>query len=210
MAVQYNPAIVTDGLVLYLDAANRKSYPGTGTSWFDLSGNNNDFTLSGTLTFSSSSGFSNFSSTNKITRSNFPQNLSSNGFTSLCWARAVTQAGYQKLIGNGDVENYIDLYIGTTGKYRIEAGAAGFYNNNISVGIETLQADDGIWRMYGAYESTLPVTNPSVPFGIGNEGNTAFNYPWAGNIYSVMIYSRVLSSYEITQNFNALRGRFGI
>jgi hypothetical protein len=41
MAVEYNPRIVTDGLILYLDAANRKSYPGTGTGWFDLSNKNN-------------------------------------------------------------------------------------------------------------------------------------------------------------------------
>lgn len=39
------PNIVTDGLVLYLDAANTKSYPGSGTTWNDLSGNGNNGTL---------------------------------------------------------------------------------------------------------------------------------------------------------------------
>jgi hypothetical protein len=42
MATNYNPRIVTDGLVLCLDAANPKSYPGSGTTWYDLSGNSND------------------------------------------------------------------------------------------------------------------------------------------------------------------------
>jgi hypothetical protein len=37
MAFNYSPKIVTDGLVLYLDAANPRSYPGTGTTWYDLS-----------------------------------------------------------------------------------------------------------------------------------------------------------------------------
>jgi hypothetical protein len=46
MAVQYNPGIITDGLVLYLDAANRKSYPGSGITWTDMS----NITNSGTLT----------------------------------------------------------------------------------------------------------------------------------------------------------------
>ena len=41
MAVNYNTSIVTNGLVLALDAANRKSYSGSGTTWTDLSGNNN-------------------------------------------------------------------------------------------------------------------------------------------------------------------------
>ncbi len=45
MSLHHSPRIVTDGLVLYLDAANPKSYPGTGTSWYDLSGNGNNGTL---------------------------------------------------------------------------------------------------------------------------------------------------------------------
>ena len=47
MGVAYNTSIVTDGLVLCLDAANAKSYPGTGTTWYDISGNNNNATLYG-------------------------------------------------------------------------------------------------------------------------------------------------------------------
>ena len=39
------PDIITDGLVLALDAGSERSYPGTGTSWYDLSGNNFDFTI---------------------------------------------------------------------------------------------------------------------------------------------------------------------
>jgi len=45
MAVGYNPRIVTDGLVLCLDAGNTKSYPGSGTTWNDLSGQGNNGTL---------------------------------------------------------------------------------------------------------------------------------------------------------------------
>ena len=49
----YGPKIITNGLVLYLDAANRNSYPGSGTTCTDLSGNNNNFTLVNGPTFSS-------------------------------------------------------------------------------------------------------------------------------------------------------------
>lgn len=52
MALNHSPKIVTNGLVLYLDAANQKSYPGSGTTWTDLSGNGNTGTLTNGPTFS--------------------------------------------------------------------------------------------------------------------------------------------------------------
>jgi uncharacterized delta-60 repeat protein len=56
MGISYNPRIVTDGLVLALDAANPKSYPGSGTTWTDLSGNGNTGTLTNGPTYSSANG----------------------------------------------------------------------------------------------------------------------------------------------------------
>ena len=53
MGVAYNPSIITDGLVLALDAANKKSYSGSGTSITDLTNNNTTATLNGTHSFSS-------------------------------------------------------------------------------------------------------------------------------------------------------------
>jgi hypothetical protein len=44
LAISYNPRTITDGLVLCLDAGNTKSYPGSGTTWTDLSGNGRNFT----------------------------------------------------------------------------------------------------------------------------------------------------------------------
>lgn len=56
MAVAYNPQIATNGLVLALDAGNPKSYPGSGTTWTDLSGRGNNGTLTNGPTYSSSNG----------------------------------------------------------------------------------------------------------------------------------------------------------
>jgi hypothetical protein len=57
MAVEYSTGkIVTNGLVLSLDAADRNSYPGTGTSWFDMSGNGNTGTLTNGPTYSTNNG----------------------------------------------------------------------------------------------------------------------------------------------------------
>lgn len=56
MSIYGGPDIITDGLVFCLDAANSKSYPGTGTAWTDLSGNDNNGTLTNGPTFDSSNG----------------------------------------------------------------------------------------------------------------------------------------------------------
>jgi hypothetical protein len=67
MGIAYNTSIVRDGLVLHLDAANVKSYPGSGTTWNDMSGNGNNGTLvngvgyssdnNGSLTFDGSNDY---------------------------------------------------------------------------------------------------------------------------------------------------------
>ena len=56
MAFGNGPRVVTSGLVLALDAADKNSYPGSGTTWFDISGNNNHFTLYNGVGFSSVNG----------------------------------------------------------------------------------------------------------------------------------------------------------
>ena len=56
MGLAHSPRIVTDGLVLALDAGNTKSYPGSGTDWYDRSGNGNDGTLTNGPTYSSDDG----------------------------------------------------------------------------------------------------------------------------------------------------------
>jgi hypothetical protein len=56
MAVYGGPDIITDGLILYLDAANEKSYPGSGTVWNDLSGNGNNGTLVNGVSYNSGNG----------------------------------------------------------------------------------------------------------------------------------------------------------
>jgi len=56
MAFSYSPKIATDGLVLCLDAANNRSYPGSGTAWTDLSRGGNNGALTNGPTFNSANG----------------------------------------------------------------------------------------------------------------------------------------------------------
>jgi hypothetical protein len=75
MGVNYNPKVVTAGLVLYIDAANPRSYPGTGNAWYDLSGNSNHFTLYNSPTFSANT--INFNGVNQYAKTNATLNLAS-------------------------------------------------------------------------------------------------------------------------------------
>lgn len=211
------PSLITNGLILYLDATNLNSYTSGSSTWYDLSGNNNNFTMSGSLTHSYDSGFSAFTRTNRWYRDNFPSNLKTsqggNGLTTIVWAKNNGATNkWQKLIGNGDEQNYIDLYaVISTGMYAREDGSSLFYNSGIPIANNMLFMGDSIWRMYISTNlNSGTLTNPTDAFGIGSEGDNAQDFPWNGNIMSVMLYSRVLSNNEMQQNYNAFKGRFGL
>jgi hypothetical protein len=216
MSLHHSPRIVINGLVLCLDAANTKSYPGSGTTWTDISGNGNHFTLNGSLTHSITQGFSGFSQTNRWYRNSFPTNLKTsqggNGLTTCVWAKSTGLGSWQKLIGNGDDQNYIDIYATAGGGlYHQEDGSTLYYNDGINVSQDTFYMADSVWRMYSSTNLNGGITtNPTDAFGIGSEGDAQFNYPWIGNIMMVMLYNRVLSVGEMAQNFQALRGRYGL
>jgi len=87
MATQYAfGKIVTDGLVLALDAADRNSYPGSGTTWRDVSGNNNSGSLINGPTFNSANGGSIvFDGIDDYTAINTPANIQSQNFSVSVW-----------------------------------------------------------------------------------------------------------------------------
>jgi hypothetical protein len=83
MSGKIAPYAVTNGLALYLDAANPSSYPGSGTTWYDLSGNQNHFTLFNTPTYTSTSLDFNYNGGNQFAQcvNNTFGNFGSAGFT---------------------------------------------------------------------------------------------------------------------------------
>ena len=79
----FGPNIVTNGLQLLLDAANQRSYPGTGYSWYDISNNGNNGSINGSPTFSSGSFYfnrTNYMTVNSLGNANFPQSAGTIGF----------------------------------------------------------------------------------------------------------------------------------
>ena len=222
MSVHAGSREITDGLILMLDASNPKSYPGTGNTWFDISGNNNHFTIEGNINWNIKTGFSNFNGNslgtgNKISRAGFPTNLKTSqggtGYTVMVLCNSTSSAGWRKMIGNLDAENYIDLYQGSGAPYAFYTESAGslFYNSGIPTGFNTLVISDSVYRL--CIETNLNsggLVNPAGALSIGNEPGTGNNYPWIGNIITVLMYNRVLTTTEMAVNFNALRSRFGL
>ena len=100
MSVFGGPDIVTDGLVLHLDAANRKSYPGSGSTWYDLSGNNRNGTINGSPVFSNGY-FDITSDTTYISVSNNGLVPRSNDFTYCCWIKFDAVDGVDTIFENG-------------------------------------------------------------------------------------------------------------
>ena len=88
MSYSFSPKIVTDGLVMYLDAANRRSYSGTGNTWFDISSNNNNGTIINNVTINS--GIATIvEGSNNIVLTNLPMTYlpALSNFTMECWIK---------------------------------------------------------------------------------------------------------------------------
>ena len=185
------------------------------TTWHDTSGNGNNFTMSGSLTWSASQGYSDFSNAaNRFYKSSFPLNYKfgqqgGNGLTAIIWAKSTGVGTWKKLLGNGDAENYIDLYQSPSGYYVDEASGTLAVNGS-SVSNGAFYMNGAGWKMYSAtYFNAGSLVNPSGALTIGSEPGGG-SYEWTGNIASVMLYNKVLTSSEILQNFNATRTKFGV
>jgi hypothetical protein len=219
MAFNYSPKIVTDGLVLYLDASNIKSYPGTGTVWTDISRTNNNGTLTNGPTFNSSNGGNIvFDGTNDYVSFS---TITNTIYTIEFWYRMSTNDGtYGYLASSGN--NGFAIGEGGAG---VGFGQFYYWNGATSVLLGTIPSTTN-WNHICALINTT--TNNIQIFGNGSQlstttqtsmsttiseigryitGNTHF---LRGNLALYKIYNRALTTTEITQNYNATRTRFGL
>ena len=241
MATRYNYTgnIVTQGLVLNLDAAKTDSYPGTGTTWRDLSGFNNNGTLTNGPTFSGlgkqaaivfdgvddyvTGSLSNFNvgcisiwinpSTLINSGSSFQSliTLKYTGTVDSEWYIALGSATsllVNEYITVQDTQNNTRTAINDGGSlsantwynlvFNLESGNYKIYINNIKKTETTFRG--------GVQQLTVPnilQLGAIVRLGV-------IDGPFPGKISLTQLYNRTLTQTEITQNFNALRGRYGI
>jgi len=222
MGVSYNTKTVTSGLVLCLDAANRKSYPGSGTTWTDLSGSGFNGTLTNGPTFGSADGGSIvFDGTNDIVTTTY---VSTNTYTFSAWFKTnVVSSGFRNIISI-PTPNYSLILLDD------DTSNLGFWTNDALSGsalstptistntwynVVFVREGNSITGGYKAYLNGILYGNAntgtwSTTASLSVGGRTDVSQPLNGNISQVLIYNRALSALEVSQNFNALRGRYGI
>ena len=229
MAFIHSPKIVTDGLVLALDAGNVKSYISGSTIINDLTGNNSTGSLQGGVGYSGSNGGTLvFDGVNDFVIGSTSTNYAfgTQNFTANFWV-------YANTYGGGGGAPIIDLRTNTAGtgpgfsaylsnskKYALYWGSADKY-------VSTTNIETGSWYNIVSTRSgsTLSVYINSVLDGTGSDStnltenlfrlarnvNTSGTSYLNGRISYVLLYKgKALSSSEIAQNFNATRGRFGL
>jgi hypothetical protein len=223
MSIQGNPFIIHDSsLVLSLDAANPKSYIGSGTNWIDLSGNTNA-TLVGTPTFSSAAlgSFTLNGSSQYATVSNVYNFATSNQLTAIVWAKSAVstwndygfliskrdQFVMHPAISTRDVNYYFNTTFGWQATSYTVPDITVFAQYAMSYNAGTINGYHNGIRVAGASIGTTLSSDTGV-VEIGKD-DTLARY-LNGSIAKVELYNRQLSNEEVLQNYNATRTRFGL
>ena len=235
MAFNFSPKVVTDGLVLCLDAANRNSYVSGSTTWTDLSRGGNSMALANGPGFSSGSGGS-ISFDGIDDRSSLASNINTGqNFTVSAWIyptllgvtrRAVVMNSYKYtpptigwyLTTSGfSVSNTFYLSVGADQAYRVAPANTLSLNTwaHIAGVVEsggsniTLYKNGVALTTYAASLLTtvnITYTDPQLNVGYRDVGGTTD--PYTGNIAQTLIYNRALSAQEVLQNYNATKSRY--
>ena len=233
MGLAHSPRIVTDGLVLALDAGNTKSYPGSGTTWTDLSGNSNNGTLTngptfdngngGSIVFDGSNDYTTFSSSSSF-------GFGTDDFTVELFIRPdVVPSTYMGLCSSLNTGTPVGFYFGTdnSGKITFSFNSVGeptFSTTNTT----DVQWAANVWQhivlrresgdvmifldgsQIGTTKTDTADLGTSDSFVIGKLFTNINSGYFDGKISNLKLYSKALTTSEISQNFNALRGRYGI
>lgn len=213
MARFHSPRIVTDGLQLCLDAGNERGYPGAGTTWYDLSNNHNDGTLTNGPTFDEADGGSILldGSNDFIDLGTQVSNLST--CTVSFWVNYVTLGSVNSPIGDNALSFDLAIYFEAGNMiFQDSSGAV----NSIIIAHNTFNADT--WYNFSMTRGSTNVTmyQDAELLGQTAKNNGTFKVEWIGRTFqydnakigSVYVYDRELSATEIQQNYNAIKRRY--
>jgi len=235
MALAHSPKIITDGLVLCLDAADPKSYPGSGTAWTDRSGNSNHFTLYNSPTYNTA-GYFTFDGVDEYARSSNTIDLTSTDAVTVEVAFRVSSVTINEMIfehtanWNGN-SGAFGAFSNSRGSWASTPTTDHFIHMNSDAGrLDSGPSDDltafnyntmlfsnanGVTHYNNGSQPTIYNDTPSSVTNFANDytyistrGGTSF---YGGmDIVFIRIYNRELSTSEILQNYNATKSRFGL
>jgi len=220
MSVYSGPEISNDGLVLCLDAANPKSYPGSGTAWTDLSGLGNNGTLVNGPTYSSAnSGSFLFNGTNQYVSGSI---TTINSWSMCLWYLSTNITSKLVFYPFSGTTSASGLGFGgtfdvnTNNRWYFFDGTTSFSSSNTAVTtnvwynlVVTKSSTTYNLSTNGVLSLTGTGVNLSLTqYNLGRRGDG--DWYVNGNISQASIYNQALSATEVLNNFNALRGRFNI
>ncbi len=221
MAGTVAPNIVTDGLVLYLDAANTKSYPGSGTTWFDMSLYQNHMTLVNAPTFSSL-GAMTFDNTDDFGYIDITSatGLQGGNVTLQLWVRNtsgnfIMQGKYGSYFGYGFYSGgLLKNSSGATGPSIASYQGSSIWSNWTAIwdvaNLQTVLYINGNLISTSGNSSFSTNTGGRLVFGGAFNSNNTLNKEGSFTLGYYAQYNRALSASEVLQNFNATRARFGV
>ena len=226
--VQDQQPFVTSGALLYLDAGNTLSYPGTGTTWTDLSTNTNDATIVGSPIFTSSVTASYFTfpnDTNKYATTPYTKYSGTyTGKTTFFVVRmdAGVADGYHAMFGTAGGNRTFNTYIYKSGSnYQIHGSFGSGASLSNVLALTTNQwftcgiTQDASGNMTSYFNGSAAGVATGQTLGTTYNGTDAQlvsksdNF-WHGDIAVAFVYGRALSSAEMSQNHAAVRTRYGI
>jgi hypothetical protein len=182
MSVAGGPDLIQDGLVLCLDAANTKSYPGSGTNWMDLSGNNENFILYNSPSFSTNYGgellFSGANDYARITTSNSVDSAASNGTIEL-WFRTISSTlgvTYARLVSFSDA-------LGTGSDTTSTQGTNRDFDNYLCLVKNATAESLGVW-----YKSNPSAFGPATLVNTNSYFNAVLTWSTSGGNMTFNFY----------------------
>ena len=221
--------IVTSGSLLTLDAGFTTSYPTTGSTWYDLSGNSYNGTLTNGPTFNSgSNGSIVFDGTDDyVITSNTTYNFSTNAnFTYCAWIypsfSSSSSTGRAVINSTSPSNPIIRAYLRWEGPslgFYFDMATSAWYTTSTTFSANTWHylcfthnsSNSGSYYFDGTAVTTVSnpgslaaITNNPITIGYGSINS----YYWSGRISNVQIYNRALTASEVLQNYNAQKGRY--
>lgn len=227
MALIHGPNTVTSGLILSLDAGNIKSYPGSGTTWADISSIGNNGTLTNGPTFTSNGVLSYFTfdgvndywvsttntafDTQTLTLESwvYPTTLTQNGFL---FEKGSVNTQYSHFFNSDGTFYFRTIGLSTqdltfTASSYCTANAWNHIVSTCGTGVKTTYVNGVVAATTTGLTGSISTGQTNQYIGMHGPGS---GYPLSGRIGITRVYNIALTSAQVLQNFNAQRGRYGI
>jgi hypothetical protein len=209
------PEVVESGLVLALDAGNLKSYPGSGTTWTDLSGNGNNGTLVNDVGYSASNlgslSFDGVDDSCTLPNVSFSSSGFSFGFI-LNYNSSQSVEFPRILAGSVDQElerlNYFFRFKWSSSS--IDSANNFIIPNSINYYFITYSSPSLLFYRNGFLFDTKSFSTSGTTSYNSLMNRSDLARPLNGSLYSSLLYNRALTAQEIQQNFIATKSRFGL